>query len=106
VASTRGARSAKVAYRDVSAEDEVFRDVNDADQLVDEPGMHGKPGLQAGGALVAATRAPTVAFAVDAASFGISALTFWLIRRSPESRTETTEPEATGDPQAAEGSRK
>jgi hypothetical protein len=63
-------------------------------------------GPVAGGALVAATRAPTVAFAVDAASFGISALTFWLIRRSPESRTETTEPEATGDPQAAEGSRK
>jgi hypothetical protein len=32
-------------------------------------------GPVAGGALVAATRAPTVAFAVDAASFGISALT-------------------------------
>ena len=36
-------------------------------------------GPVAGGALVAATRASTGAFAVDAASFGISALTFWLI---------------------------
>jgi len=44
-----------------------------------------------GGALVAATRASTGAFAVDAASFGISALTLWLIPRSPASGTETSE---------------
>ena len=44
-----------------------------------------------GGALVAATRASTGAFAVDAASFGISALTLWLIPRSPASGTETGE---------------
>jgi len=36
-----------------------------------------------GGALVAATRASTAAFAVDAASFGISALTLLLIPRRP-----------------------
>jgi len=48
-------------------------------------------GPVAGGALVAATRASTVAFVVDAASFGISALTLWLIRRSPVSGTETGE---------------
>ncbi|HET9973623.1 MAG TPA: MFS transporter [Streptosporangiaceae bacterium] len=49
-------------------------------------------GPVAGGALVAATRASTGAFVVDAASFGISALTLWLIPRSPVSRTETGEP--------------
>jgi len=48
-------------------------------------------GPVAGGALVAATRASTGAFVVDAASFGISALTLWLIPRSPVSRTETGE---------------
>ena len=48
-------------------------------------------GPVAGGVLVAATRASTVAFVVDAASFGISALTLWLIRRSPVSGTETGE---------------
>jgi hypothetical protein len=48
-------------------------------------------GPVAGGALVAATRASTGAFAVDAASFGISALTLWLIPRSPASGTETSE---------------
>lgn len=53
-------------------------------------------GPVAGGALVAATRASTVAFAVDAASFGISALTLWLIPRSPVSRTETSEPTPAG----------
>ena len=53
-------------------------------------------GPVAGGALVAATRASTVAFAVDAASFGISALTLWLIPRSPVSRTETSEPAPAG----------
>src|SRR6185437_14130469 len=47
-----------------------------------------------GGALVAATRASTGAFAVDAASFGISALTLWLIPRSPASGTETSEAQA------------
>jgi len=36
-----------------------------------------------GGALVAATRASTAAFAVDAASFGLSALTLLLIPRRP-----------------------
>ncbi|MGH3235793.1 MAG: MFS transporter, partial [Streptosporangiaceae bacterium] len=36
-----------------------------------------------GGALVAATRASTAAFAVDAASFGVSALTLLLIPRRP-----------------------
>src|SRR5207253_11456150 len=36
-----------------------------------------------GGALVAGTGASTVAFAVDAASFGISALTLLLIPRRP-----------------------
>ena len=49
-----------------------------------------------GGALVAATRASTGAFVVDAASFGISALTLWLIPRSPVSRTETGEPAPAG----------
>jgi hypothetical protein len=48
-------------------------------------------GPVAGGALVAATRASTGAFVVDAASFGISALTLWLIPRSPVSGTETSE---------------
>jgi MFS family permease len=53
-------------------------------------------GPVAGGALVAATRASTVGFAVDAASFGISALTLWLIPRSPVSGTETSEPAPAG----------
>ncbi|HEU5393103.1 MAG TPA: MFS transporter [Streptosporangiaceae bacterium] len=48
-------------------------------------------GPVAGGALVAATRASTGAFVVDAASFGISALTLWLIPRSPAGGTETSE---------------
>jgi MFS family permease len=38
-----------------------------------------------GGALVAATRSSTAAFAVDAASFGVSALTLLLIPRRPAS---------------------
>ena len=38
-----------------------------------------------GGALVAVTRASTAAFAVDAASFGVSALTLLLIPRRPAS---------------------
>jgi hypothetical protein len=45
-----------------------------------------------GGALVAGTRASTAAFAVDAASFGISALTLALIPRQPVSRTEAGQP--------------
>jgi hypothetical protein len=53
-------------------------------------------GPVAGGALVAATRASTGAFVVDAASFGISALTLWLIPRSPVSGTETSEAPAGG----------
>ncbi len=40
-------------------------------------------GPAVGGALVAATRASTAAFAVDAASFGVSALTLLLIPRRP-----------------------
>lgn len=42
-----------------------------------------------GGALVAATRASTAAFAVDAASFGISALTLLLIPRRPAAGSVT-----------------
>ena len=59
-----------------------------------------------GGALVAATRASTAAFAVDAASFGISALTLLLIPRRPaagsvaaaaaEAAAGTTEPAQPG----------
>jgi hypothetical protein len=45
-----------------------------------------------GGALVAGTRASTAAFAVDAASFGISALTLALIPRRPIGRTEAGQP--------------
>ena len=59
-----------------------------------------------GGALVAVTRASTAAFAVDAASFGISALTLLLIPRRPatgsvaaaaaEAAAGTAEPTAPG----------
>jgi Major Facilitator Superfamily len=45
-----------------------------------------------GGALVAATHASTAAFAVDAASFGISALSLAFIRPRPVIGTETSEP--------------
>jgi hypothetical protein len=44
-----------------------------------------------GGALVATTRASTAAFAVDAASFGISALTLLLIPRRPGAGSVTAE---------------
>ena len=54
-----------------------------------------------GGALVAVTRASTAAFAVDAASFGVSALTLLLIPRQATSGSVTAEaamavPEASG----------
>ena len=59
-----------------------------------------------GGALVAATRASTAAFAVDAASFGISALTLLLIPRRPAAGSVTaaaTEAApGAGEPGAAE----
>jgi MFS family permease len=44
-----------------------------------------------GGALIAGTRASAAAFAVDAASFGLSALTLALIPRPPVSGTEAGE---------------
>jgi hypothetical protein len=66
-----------------------------------------------GGALVAATRASTAAFAVDAASFGVSALTLLLIPRraargsmaavAAEAAAEAAADGAAGDPVAADG---
>jgi MFS family permease len=56
-----------------------------------------------GGALVAATRASTAAFAVDAASFGLSALTLLLIPRRPAPGSVTaTAAEAEAEAEAAE----
>jgi hypothetical protein len=58
-----------------------------------------------GGALVAATRASTAAFAVDAASFGLSALTLLLIPRRPAPGSVTAtaaEAEAEAEAEAAE----
>jgi hypothetical protein len=56
-----------------------------------------------GGALVAATRASTAAFAVDAASFGLSALTLVLIPRRPAPGSVTaTAAEAEAEAAAAE----
>ena len=59
-----------------------------------------------GGALVAATRASTAAFAVDAASFGISALTLLLIPRRPAAGSvaaaATEAAPGAGEPGAAE----
>ena len=55
-----------------------------------------------GGALVAATRASTAAFAVDAASFGLSALTLALIPRRPAPGSVTaTAAEAEAEAEAA-----
>ena len=56
-----------------------------------------------GGALVAATRASTAAFAVDAASFGMSALTLLLIPRRPAtgSVTAAARPKAAAEARAA-----
>ena len=55
-----------------------------------------------GGALVAATRASTAAFAVDAASFGLSALTLSLIPRRPAPGSVTaTAAEAEAEAEAA-----
>ena len=53
-----------------------------------------------GGALVASTGASTAAFAVDAASFGVSALTLLLIPRRPASGSVAAV--AAGDPGTAE----
>jgi MFS transporter len=50
-----------------------------------------------GGALVATTRASTAAFAVDAASFGISALTLLLIPREPGAGSVAAEAAAAAD---------
>ena len=47
-----------------------------------------------GGALVAVTHASTAAFAVDAASFGVSALTLLLIPRQATSGSVAAEAEA------------
>ena len=55
-----------------------------------------------GGALVAATRASTAAFAVDAASFGLSALTLALIPRRPApGSVSATAAEAEAEAEAA-----
>jgi hypothetical protein len=56
-----------------------------------------------GGALVATTRASTAAFAVDAASFGISALTLLLIPRRPGAGSVTAEAAAAAEAAAEAG---
>ena len=58
-----------------------------------------------GGALVAATRSSTAAFAVDAASFGVSALTLLLIPRRPADGSVAAEAatEAEAEPGGAGG---
>jgi predicted MFS family arabinose efflux permease len=58
-----------------------------------------------GGALVAATSSSTAAFAVDAASFGLSALTLLLIPRRPAGRSVAAEAatEAEAEPGGAGG---
>jgi hypothetical protein len=56
-----------------------------------------------GGALVATTHASTAAFAVDAASFGISALTLLLIPRGPGAGSVTAEASAAAEAAADAG---
>ncbi|HEY7430566.1 MAG TPA: MFS transporter [Streptosporangiaceae bacterium] len=56
-----------------------------------------------GGALVAATRSSTAAFAVDAVSFGVSALTLLLIPRRPASGSVAAVASGTAEPDDAGG---
>ena len=56
-----------------------------------------------GGALVAVTRASTAAFAVDAVSFGVSALTLLLIPRRPRGDAVILEEAGAGEAEAGAG---